>query len=278
MKRSMVILCTGLLLSFSDYSFATPYHSTAQSKFGSSSIHFDHDYLVLSDHDDWYFGANNFTIDFWMKVDSFASAVNGKIGLFGQSENPIYAPYFHLEFDSRTGVFAFPLHYSTTSGPYGMTSNSVAWDVNQWYHFALVKYNETLRMYLNGESIGIQSAPDAFVNQNAPFSFGASHYQGPYEGYMEEIRVSNGIARWTENFTPPTEPYSVGNGIDEYVKLMIQSETYDHNYDFVDTSFSGHQISASDESSYPVPEPATVLLLGSGIAGLAAFRRRFRKS
>ncbi|UCF86353.1 MAG: PEP-CTERM sorting domain-containing protein [Desulfobacteraceae bacterium] len=28
----------------------------------------------------------------------------------------------------------------------------------------------------------------------------------------------------------------------------------------------------------PIPEPATVLLLGSDLAGLAGFRRRFRKN
>ena len=31
-------------------------------------------------------------------------------------------------------------------------------------------------------------------------------------GWMDEIRVSIGIARWTANFTPPTGPYSKGDG------------------------------------------------------------------
>ena len=54
---------------------------------------------------------------------------------------------------------------------------------------------------------------------------------------------------------------------------------YDHvvksvnkgKYKYVFTPFS------HDGSSTPVPEPATVLLLGSGLAGLAGFRRKIRK-
>ena len=29
-----------------------------------------------------------------------------------------------------------------------------------------------------------------------------------YDGYMDEIRISKGIARWTSNFTPPQASYS----------------------------------------------------------------------
>lgn len=49
---------------------------------------------------------------------------------------------------------------------------------------------------LNGTEmyIGARNVPD--TNNNG------------YFGYLDEIRVSN-IARWTSDFTPPTEPYSV---------------------------------------------------------------------
>ena len=31
---------------------------------------------------------------------------------------------------------------------------------------------------------------------------------GSLNGWMDECRISKGIARWTANFTPPTEAYS----------------------------------------------------------------------
>jgi hypothetical protein len=31
---------------------------------------------------------------------------------------------------------------------------------------------------------------------------------GLLNGWMEELRITKGTARWTSNFTPPTAPYS----------------------------------------------------------------------
>ena len=54
------------------------HHSTTQSKFGSSAIYFDGngDYLSIPDSEDWNFGSGDFTIDFWVRFDSWPPEIS----------------------------------------------------------------------------------------------------------------------------------------------------------------------------------------------------------
>jgi hypothetical protein len=39
------------------------------------------------------------------------------------------------------------------------------------------------------------------------FEIGAQNGSNYFNGWIDEVRISKGIARWTSNFTPPTQPY-----------------------------------------------------------------------
>ena len=51
-------------------------------------------------------------------------------------------------------------------------------------------------------------------------------------GYIDEFRISKGIARWTSNFTPPTEAYTT----DLYTKLLLHMDGTNGSTTFTDSS------------------------------------------
>ena len=61
-------------------------------------------------------------------------------------------------------------------------------------------------------AIGGQGPNDVtFPNVTGPLLIGRrnqSFWNCAHNGYLDEIRISKGIARWTGNFTPPTLPYA----------------------------------------------------------------------
>ena len=81
--------------------------------------------------------------------------------------------------------------------------------LNTWTHVAVVRSGSTFTVYINGIADGIVTYAGAI-----PVISGATLFIGTIDpsvnwlnGYIDELRFSNGIARWTANFTPPTAPY-----------------------------------------------------------------------
>jgi hypothetical protein len=180
---------------------------TAQSKFGGASGLFDgtDDNITTPDSDDFYFGTGAFTIDFWFRLSAFPT--DGNLwGVSGQYANS--SSYWRLLFRNSAGVYWWHLH--TYGSTIDMQKNLPAISLGTWYHFALVRNGNSWYMFQDGVKL-----ETTYTNSNAMPDVGAILTLGRdvavgtawFPGWIDEFRISKGIARWTTNFTPPTLPY-----------------------------------------------------------------------
>lgn len=90
------------------------------------------------------------------------------------------------------------------AGSITITSATVV--TNTWQHVALVRAGSTVTLYVGGTSRGTTT------------NSGTMGYTNPTQGtlglggstglrYFDEVRVTKGVARYTANFTPPTEAF-----------------------------------------------------------------------
>ena len=178
---------------------------TAQSVFGGASgnvntgLEITH-YVSTPDHADFALAAQDFTIDLRFRP------VSGTIWPLVSQRDA--ATNIAFNFIYLTTDVAF---YYTTDGS-TFLNGSWAWtpSMNTWYHIALVRNGANLDLYIDGVKQGstYNIGAASIYNSTRPLSVLGDTVNGvARENYMDEVRLSVGIARWTANFTPPTTPY-----------------------------------------------------------------------
>jgi hypothetical protein len=177
--------------------------STSVVKYGTGSLAFDGtgDYLVpnVATTDLYAFGSGNFTIEFWVYINN-ASGVqiiydcrpSGGFGLVPTIYLLSGAITYYANGDDR--IFGGSLSLST------------------WTHIAVVKSSGSTKLYLNGTQTGstytdgntyINNAGRPFIGANS-----ATVGNNSLNGYIDDLRITKGYARYTANFTAPTAAFS----------------------------------------------------------------------
>lgn len=107
-----------------------------------------------------------------------------------------------------TGVTAYSL---TTANPTPQDA---------WFHIALVRNGNTFTLYMNGVAEATGSYSGDLGNQVDPaklWQIGNSFFS---DGWLDDFRMTMGVARYTSNFTPPTAAFP-DSGDEEYESITV---------------------------------------------------------
>lgn len=195
--------------TFTDYSpspkTVTPSGDTkisfAQSKWNLSSGYFDGtgDYLNIPTNIAFAFGTGDFTIEMWLyRVGSGQQHLYE--GRNGTTTNTIL---LYLNASNQLTYYANgAVRISTTSVP----------TVNTWVHIAVCRSGTSTKLFMDGVQVG--STYTDTLNYAAPTTtlyIGTNDVaSGSYlNGYLADLRVTKGVARYTANFTPPTASFPI---------------------------------------------------------------------
>jgi hypothetical protein len=175
--------------------------STVEKKFGASSLLLDGtgDYLSIASDVDYGFGTGDFTIEGWF----YKTAVSTQ-----------------YLFDTRTTLTENSVAVQSqgngtlrlsVNGVFVLTSSN-AHTNNAWNHLAISRASGVTRFFINGVVSTNTYTDTTDYGTAKPFVIGAQ-YNGTtvYNGYIDEFRVTKGLARYTATFTPSTTAF-VGDG------------------------------------------------------------------
>lgn len=174
---------------------------TGQSKFGGASYQGDGtgDGLAYGAQAAFAFGTGDFTIDWWGRINT-TGVFQSFVDFIPAGGSGVYINIYV----SNTQTVNIELNGATPI-------TSAALSTGVWYHFALTRSGTSTRFFKDGTQVGsTYSDSNNYIVGTARPRIGNGGNAGTtsLNGWMDEIRISKGIARWTANFTPPTQAYS----------------------------------------------------------------------
>ena len=145
----------------------------------------------------------DFTIELWANQGSISGLAT--MFEFGSTSNNV-----------DNGVLMRPatsdIYLPTTSN---LFASSVQYTQNLWIHWAIVRSGTAVNVYRNGASIAsgttsavLTASGTSGAGTGGIFLGDSVHSPGRHwDGYISDLRITKGVARYTANFTPPTAPF-----------------------------------------------------------------------
>ena len=168
--------------------------STSVKKFGVASGYFNGGYIASAPSSDWAFGTGDFTVELWlypgaMPTGYYFSPIGNRSS--GTGWCFFFRPSGNLQFSN--------------GGASAISSSTIS--TSTWYHAAYSRQGSAGRLFING--VKVAEVVDT-VDSSSTNSVCIGRNGTPTDvwlGYIDDSRVTKGIARYTADFTPPAAAF-----------------------------------------------------------------------
>jgi hypothetical protein len=171
--------------------------STAVVKYGTGSLAFDGtgDWLQIDESSIFAFGTGDFTIEMWV---------------YNTTNSPTYAVLWDTRDSEPDDSSHIVLNLGKPSWWYNGSTRiqpATAPTINTWYHLAVARSGTSTKMFIDGTQVGstYSDSNDYKANDYARIGSASDNPSGLnyFNGYIDDLRITNGLARYTSAFTPP---------------------------------------------------------------------------
>ena len=181
--------------------------STSVTKFGTGSVYIPAggalaNYVTTPNSPQFDLGTGDFTIEFWYNAGT--NVANTGVLSKGWGGG---------------GFAPFLFYHTGTALQFYSSSNNSSWDIvsaaniissvstNTWYHVAVTRQGSSIRTFSNGTLISTTTSSAKLLTNTSPVTMNYHTALSQGTTYIDDLRITKGVARYTANFTPPTAAF-----------------------------------------------------------------------
>jgi hypothetical protein len=224
----------------------SPFSNYTLPKYYSTAFNGTTDYLSIANNSALNFGTNAYTIECWFYLTSLP-ATSAQYNFYAQGLHQSGTAFHEFCVFNNAGVYQINGNlYNGSSYVYQAAVTATGLTTYTWYHAAMIYNGTSATMSFNGTlgtpATGTGTTPTTTVWIGYGNGTGLTSPPRYFPGYISNLRILNGTALYTTNFTPPTAPLTA---IPNTVLLTCQNST------FVDNSVNNFTVTSATATVKP---------------------------
>ena len=179
---------------------------TTTKKYGTGSMEFDGtgDALHIVSNPALYLSTGNFTIEGWVYTTTATTSQTIMVRRASQTARGFVIGISNLV----SGKLSFACGDTDTTAWEVQLDSTTSLANNTWYHFAVVRDGNDFELFINGISEDTATSSVVIADDTSLLRIGLNDVgTNGLNGFIDDLRITKGKARYTSAFTPPTAAF-----------------------------------------------------------------------